>query len=612
MTDLPARLVEALKDRHALQRELGRGGVATVYLAEDLKLPEIELSTRHQRGVRRAAALLGAALLAILPAAGCDLDVPNPNAPDALRAFSDPATLTGLLRGAAATWVEARTGYFVEALTTMADSYTCGFSHASMRYYSSVGAECPSRCGWTNSTTGSDGVVQAQWYGYYAVLSSANDMMRAIARGICFDADCGTDNTVTSRNKAIAKMLQGMALSGIALMYDQGFVADEITDLSRPRELRFSTRAEIRDAALQKFDEAWTEAGVRSWSTPSEWMGLVAGRPYSSQQIRQVIRTMQAELIALWPRNAAENAQASWSQVATLASQGISNPAPGFAFEFYIDAGRRYEDMDGVKTVGNSIGSVRVDTRVASMLASNHGHPWPEPYGNPCPTVSADKRVGDGSWGPADNFNGYQTTKATANAGTDFACSRVVIFPPSRGGYHQSNLAHVRYQHLGYAGENLPGFDGTGQDPLYTVQMNDLLWAEGLIRSGGDKTRAAQLINNSRVGRGGLPPLTGTETDTELLGALQYEQEIEFMGQGATPFFNRRRIDGLIDGTPRQMPVPAKDLAVLGREIYTFGGPHEPDMSVVGGAGAARSSGHVKSVREIWEQYRVPKHRGPR
>jgi serine/threonine-protein kinase len=42
MTDLRERLAEALKDRYTLQRELGRGGMATVYLAEDI---------RHERKV---------------------------------------------------------------------------------------------------------------------------------------------------------------------------------------------------------------------------------------------------------------------------------------------------------------------------------------------------------------------------------------------------------------------------------------------------------------------------------------------------------------------------------------------------------------------------------
>ncbi len=37
MTETTARLTAALADRYAIEREIGAGGMATVYLAKDLK-----------------------------------------------------------------------------------------------------------------------------------------------------------------------------------------------------------------------------------------------------------------------------------------------------------------------------------------------------------------------------------------------------------------------------------------------------------------------------------------------------------------------------------------------------------------------------------------------
>lgn len=90
------------------------------------------------------------------------------------------------------------------------------------------------------------------------------------------------------------------------------------------------------------------------------------------------------------------------------------------------------------------------------------------------------------------------------------------------------------------------------------------------------------------------------------------------MGQGGDPFFIKRRTgtparaictsqaDGLCAGTPRQMPVPAKELLVLVKEIYSYGGPSLPDLSIVGngnGTGAINGTKRIRSVREIYEQY---------
>jgi hypothetical protein len=68
---------------------------------------------------------------------------------------------------------------------------------------------------------------------------------------------------------------------------------------------------------------------------------------------------------------------------------------------------------------------------------------------------------------------------------------------------------------------------------------------------------------------------------------------------GAAPFYNLRRIDQLEPLTPRHMPVPAKELQVLQRELYTFGGPGKPDAS----NGATDASGQrIRSVVEISDE----------
>lgn len=580
--------------------------------------------------ILRSSFIATALAATVVGLAGCDLDVENPNAPDVDRALSDPAGLEQLIAGGFRTWMETRNNYYSGIpLNTMADSYTASWNNAASRFYSSVGQDgCASRCAWNNSATAPEAAggptVEAQWYGYYTILSGANDVLSAIDRGVCFDGDftpedCAANNSLTSRNKAVAKMLQGMALAGIALNYDQGFIVDETTDLTAVLSAPFDTREAIRDAALARFEEAFTEAGLNTWTAEGEWFGVGSGTAYTNTQIRQIIRTMQAELVAMFPRDAAENAAADWTAVANFASQGISSGS-AFDFEYFIDASGAI-GLDYVKAWGNALFTERVDNRVAAVITQNHVNPWPEPAGNPCPTVSPDARVGDGGYGPEDDFSGGATLAAGPNSGTDFACSGIAIFPAARGQYHQSNLQHVRYQHLTYEGEGLPGFNGIGQDPMYTVQMNDLWWAEAeLRRTGGSLITAANKINNSRVGRGGLAPVTAVDGMPALLNALRYEQLIEFMGQHTAPFHNRRRMapnctnpcfagnqygqatanDGLIDGTPRHMPVPAKEMDVLLRAVYTFGGGGPAKLV----AGASRPT-VVDRWREIQQMHRT-------
>ncbi len=67
VADIPAQLAEALRDRYLFERELGRGGMATVYLAQDLEhgrqvalkvlLPELLPDTGSVERLRREAVI---------------------------------------------------------------------------------------------------------------------------------------------------------------------------------------------------------------------------------------------------------------------------------------------------------------------------------------------------------------------------------------------------------------------------------------------------------------------------------------------------------------------------------------------------------------------------
>jgi len=284
----------------------------------------------------------------------CDLNISNPNDPDKIRSLGQPSGLQQLLGGGFRTWVETRENYYVMPLNAQADNYTASWNNAAMRFYSSVGSDCPIRCGWTNSSTAPEAAggptVEVLWYGYYNVLTTANNVLSGIETlHVCFDDDCSVDSTLTQRNKAISRMLQGMALAGIAMVYDQGFVVDETTDLSAPKNLPFSTRQEVRDAALAKLSQAYTEAGVVAWTTDPDWSGIGSGSAYTNVQIQKLIRTMQAELIAMFPRNSAENTAADWATVANYASQGISSGTP-FTYQYYIDQTTRECGVACIKT----------------------------------------------------------------------------------------------------------------------------------------------------------------------------------------------------------------------------------------------------------------------
>lgn len=499
-------------------------------------------------------------MLVAVALAGCgSLDVANPNAPDATRALKDPAALEAVAGGTMRTWFNAYDGCEGNCvLVTQAQTFSASWNNWNMNFYSSIDADGKRLTRpWQNDPAAAGRTsIEVPWGGMYATVSSAVDVLKAIrvTKTVINNA------SDTKRAEVIAELMLGASLSYIALNYDKGYIVDETTDVTT---LQYSNRKQMRDAAIAKLQSAATAAKAASFTTVAGWTNGVS---YTSAQIAQIANTLSAITLAYYPRNAAENATVAWAQVLTYTNAGMSSGTPvDFNFvgdgciSFCHEMLLWFDGFDGG----------RVHTRVANLMDPvTQATPWPD-GGNPKPN-SADKRMGDGSFGDASIVDGFGTNPKTANAGTDFVYSRQAIFRPSRGSYHQSNIGHIRYD---LSGIQDPGgiYGGYGPAPVVTAIQSDLLRAEALLRT-GDLAGAATLINKTRVTRGGLAPATAGDLAAGLLTKLGYENEVELLGLGPAPFYWRRRTDALLAGTPREMPVPAKELGVKGEALYTWGG----------------------------------------
>ncbi|PYP24120.1 MAG: hypothetical protein DMD55_15605 [Gemmatimonadetes bacterium] len=563
----------------------------------------------------------GLGLIAALVLAGaCDtLKIDNPNAPDSPRALSDPSTVQSIAVGAMRTWYLTTQGdlgadaYPALTMVVMARSHVAAWNNYNIRFYTGctttpwdvytaatngtcgteqLGATYP-RIEWQNDPASAQRTqIEPLWYGYYSALSSANDVLKAIRqKGLVI-----TDGETTKMVETMATLVQALSLSGIALNYDQGFIVTDSTpvDANGSPIVAFKSDTALRDTAMAKFDAAIAMAATK-FGVPGEFFGSPA-QSYTNVHIAQIANTMAARTLAYFPRNAAQNAAVDWVRVASYASKGISSGA-AFDWMFHDDACASW--CDWLKVWSNDMTTMRIHSRVAHLLDPvNQPDPW-DITKNSQPN-SPDQRLGDGTYRGGASYakliSAIVDTHTVKRGGLDYVWSTdPEIQNKSRGAWHQSAVGQVRYDSLATCGDNPQGEGtGSGDAPAVLAAENDLIWAEALIRqTAGDLTLAATLINHTRVGpdllgrpRGGASPtkpsfLPASAADGQagLLQKLQYEQDVELPGSNPAPFYNQRRIDKLEPLTPREMPVPAKELGVLKLSLYTCGGAAHPDGS---------------------------------
>ncbi len=560
-------------------------------------------------------------IAALVLAGGCDtLDISNPNAPDSGRLLTDPASVEQIAVGALRTWYNTTQNMDpVASLIVMARSHTASWNNFQIRIYTGctsgawdVYAAPLGTCGttvntyprieWQNDPASTARTqIEAYWYGYYSALSSANAVLKALRQNNVVPPD-GRPTV-----EAMAVFVQALCLSGIALNYDQGYIVTDATPvdgngLPTPA-VAFSSRTQVRDVAMQKFDEAIALATSNIFTVPDVFFNKPSAPPITNAKLVQIANTMAARTLAYFPRNAAENATVDWTKVLSYASQGISSGTP-FSWVFQTDGVNWF---DYLKSWSNDMRTMRMHTRVAHLMDPTT---QPDPFNataNSQPvwgTTSHDKRLGDGSYTyPAAALGNVTITPAaTANAGTDYAWSTTKArFPAARGSWHQSAIGQIRYITLSEIDPNGSAV-GLGTGPIVLAAENDLLWAEALIRSGGSLVNAAALIDNTHVGRGGLTSAAGLSA-AAMLDTLHYEQDVELPGSNAAPYYNQRRLDKLEPLTPHEMPVPAKELGVLQLPLYTWGGASNPPNST-STAPAGSAAALIQNAPRVWAEIR--------
>lgn len=465
-----------------------------------------------------------------------DLDIENENRADIDRVLTNPQEFGQLIESQyLPTWKFSQDGNSSLALDHAAD----GFTGAAVSFNITNLSKEP-RIAIDNTPLSFTATFYlTRTFGFvYSPLGTINEVLKVLENDSSIQIlDQGKD--ITSNVKMQGLYLQGVCYGNLSMLFDKGQFVDENTDLSDISTLPFSSYKELADNAVKKLQMAIDEAEMIDEFTITGYNGVTL----SKEEFIRLVRTMQTRVLTNNARDEAENQNNDWVSILNYASQGIQK-------DLIITDDNVWRDS--YKGFSARTPWSYVDYRVVSMLDPTQPSKFPTDGSHPlAPATSLDKRL---------------TTYMSYTPNIDISASD--------GLYRYSHYKFTRYVDISTGGSIAP----------YILKAeNDLIWAEALIRTNGDKILAANLINNTRVANGNLSSLLGTENDQELLDAISYERIIELLGSyGGNTFYTRRRLPadngslsplkGLQMGTFKNYPIPAPELVVLGAELYTFGG----------------------------------------
>lgn len=490
-------------------------------------------------------ALLSLLLLAV----GCaDLSVPNQNSPTTEQVLSSPSDIESLIQTDFVNWWQATTDLYVNGLRVGADVYTCSWGNFDMR---NRGTE--PRIPYENNPTASSdakNMSETPWYALYGVLAQANDFLTQLSEKelvIPSQEDGVSDEKYTQMVEASAYLLQGLALGDIGLYFDKGFIFDEATPEEERLRLEFSPYQDVLAAADVKLAKAAeTASGLTGVTLGDNYISGFDDMDMSTEFV-QLVNSLRARYMVLGARTPTENSGTDWNAVKSFVQAGLTYDfSPEGDDDNWFSYPLLYNNHDLNFWT-------RTDQRVIATMDPSQPSTYPTDGSDPGKASSDDNRL-ESDW----VYNGS------------------IPYPANRGLYFYSHYTYQRYiEHSFFTG-------AFGPMPHILKAENDLMFAEAVARTNdvANYDAAAEAINNTRVDRGGLNPITAADFETgAAMDAIRYEREIEmfntgFMyGQG-----DRRRFGELQTGSLLHYPVPAKELLILQQELYTYGGVNNTDQ----------------------------------
>lgn len=514
---------------------------------------------------RIAKATSGLTALLLIGVVGCtNLDVTNPNAPDAGRALATPGDVEALIGGAFNRWTNVGSYYGPTMfLSNASGEHVAPWANAGMEMYARI-PRIP-----TNNTAGAANVgnLTRAWFESYGAIAAVRDGLKQIDDG---KVDLGTDGNL--RAHAYGKFMQGLAHATIAALYDSGFVYDETSD---PTAVQLQGYQDVMNAALGYFAEAATLAGSGSFTVPASWMS----QDVPSATLAQLAHSMAARFRAAVARTPTERQAVDWTQVVADVNAGITadwDITQDCNTQEFCNLGGNdavlYRLSDGWQMQNNWVAGM-ADTSGAYQA-------W-------VATPLADKQpfilhTPDTRWP-----SGADEATQLANPGEYYSMNSGgtrVWSRPDRGTWRWSYYEQT-YEPF-YTFGNITG---AGSIPLVKVEEMDALKAEAAFY-GGNMQAVADFVNATRTTHGLIATdAAGTNTNCvprlpngscgNLWEMFKWEKRLETQFAGPLRigwYFDGRGWGDLLQGTILQFPVPYREMLLLSESPYNYGGVADP------------------------------------